>query len=98
MASGVPIVQPRRGAATEIVETTGGGILVAPDDPDALADGLLELMADPGRRRLLGDAGYDGVRAHYSSTGCGTGRSRSIALCCRSDVGRAFRPGEVRRP
>lgn len=67
MASGVPIAQPRRGAATEIIETTRGGMLVAPDDPDALADGLLELMADPGRRRALGEAGYDGVRAHYSS-------------------------------
>ncbi len=68
MASGVPIAQPRRGAATEIVETSGGGILVAPDDPDAIADGLLELMADPVRRRSLGDAGYEGVRTHYSST------------------------------
>ena len=34
MASGVPVVQPRRGAFTEIVEKTGGGLLVAPDDPD----------------------------------------------------------------
>lgn len=68
MASGVPIVQPRRGAATEIVETSGGGILVAPGDPDALADGLHELMTDPGKRRRLGDRGFDGVRAHYGST------------------------------
>jgi Glycosyltransferase len=28
MASGVPVVQPRRGAFTEIVEKTGGGLLV----------------------------------------------------------------------
>lgn len=67
MASGVPIVQPRRGAATEIVETSGGGILVAPEDPEALADGMLELMADPSRRRSLADAGHAGVRTHYSA-------------------------------
>ena len=28
MACGVPVVQPRRGAFTEIVEKTGGGLLV----------------------------------------------------------------------
>jgi glycosyltransferase involved in cell wall biosynthesis len=69
MASGVPLVQPRRGAATEIVETTGGGILVAPGDPDALADGLVELMSDPLMRRAYGSRGYDGVRSHYSAAG-----------------------------
>jgi glycosyltransferase involved in cell wall biosynthesis len=67
MASGVPIVQPRRGASTEIVETTGGGILVDPDSPDALADGILELWEHPERRRLLGANGFDGVRRHYSA-------------------------------
>lgn len=67
MASGVPLVQPRRGAATEIVEATGGGLLVEPHDPDALADGLMALLADPAKRRVLGDRGYEGVRLHYSS-------------------------------
>jgi len=67
MASGVPLVQPRRGAATEIVETTGGGILVAAGDPDALADGLAGMMSDPAMRRAYGTRGYDGVRSHYSA-------------------------------
>jgi glycosyltransferase involved in cell wall biosynthesis len=67
MASGIPIVQPRRGAASEIVETTGGGILVEPDSPDALADGILELWQNVERRRECGAKGYDGVRTHYSA-------------------------------
>jgi glycosyltransferase involved in cell wall biosynthesis len=67
MASGVPIVQPRRGAATEIIETTAGGVLVAPGDPDALAQGLAGLMTDTAKRRALGDRGYEGVRVHYSA-------------------------------
>jgi glycosyltransferase involved in cell wall biosynthesis len=67
MASGVPIVQPRRGAATEIVDATGGGILVDPDDADALAAGILELWTSPEKRRECGRRGNEGVRAHYSA-------------------------------
>jgi glycosyltransferase involved in cell wall biosynthesis len=66
MASGVPVVQPRRGAFTEIVEKTDGGVLVAPDDPAALASGLYELWNDPARGDALGARGFDGVRAHYT--------------------------------
>jgi glycosyltransferase involved in cell wall biosynthesis len=66
MASGVPVVQPRRGAFTEIVERTGGGLLVDPDSPDALADGLHALWQDRSRRETLGRAGAAGVAAYYS--------------------------------
>ncbi len=65
MASGVPVVQPRRGAFTEIVERTGGGLLVAPDDPDALADGMERLARTPALRLDLAQRAFDGVRRHY---------------------------------
>ena len=68
MASGVPVVQPRRGAATEIVETTGGGLLTTPGDhgragrrPPSPA------CSNPAERRdAWRTRGYDGVRAHYA--------------------------------
>ncbi len=66
MASGVPVVQPRRGAFIEVVNKTSGGVLVDQDDPDALASGLHSLWADPATRERLGRAAYDGVRAHYT--------------------------------
>jgi glycosyltransferase involved in cell wall biosynthesis len=66
MASGVPVVQPRRGAFIEIVGKTGGGVLVDQDDPEALAAGLHSLWADAGMRERLGRTGYEGVRRHYT--------------------------------
>jgi glycosyltransferase involved in cell wall biosynthesis len=66
MACGVPVVQPRRGGFTEIVERTGGGLLVAPDDAGALAAGIYELWKDPARAAELGALGALGVREHYS--------------------------------
>ncbi|MFB3902336.1 MAG: glycosyltransferase family 4 protein [Acidobacteriota bacterium] len=67
MAAGVPVVQPRRGAFTEVIERTGGGILVQPDDPDALAEGILELWRHPAKRKEMGERGYCGVREHHGA-------------------------------
>jgi glycosyltransferase involved in cell wall biosynthesis len=66
MAAGVPVVQPRTGAFPEIVERTGGGLIVEPGDPDALADGILALKHDPALAESLGRAGAAGVREHYT--------------------------------
>ena len=66
MASGVPVVQPRRGAFVEIVEKTSGGLLVEPDDPQRLADGLYALWSDRTRQAELADRAFRGVRAHYT--------------------------------
>jgi glycosyltransferase involved in cell wall biosynthesis len=66
MAAGVPVVQPRTGAFPEIVEKTGGGLIVEPGDPDALADGILALKQDPALAESLGRAGAAGVREHYT--------------------------------
>jgi glycosyltransferase involved in cell wall biosynthesis len=66
MASGVPVVQPRRGTFTEIVERTGGGLLVEPDDPEKLAEGLYTLWSNRALRHTLAQGAFEGVRAHYS--------------------------------
>jgi glycosyltransferase involved in cell wall biosynthesis len=65
-ACGVPLVVPRRGAFTEVVERTSGGLLVEPDDASALAEGILAIKNDPASAAELGRAGAEGVRAHYS--------------------------------
>ncbi len=65
MACGVPVVQPRHGAFPEMIEKTGGGLLVD-SSPQALADGLYRLWKDPAERARLGQGGFDGVRRHYT--------------------------------
>jgi glycosyltransferase involved in cell wall biosynthesis len=67
MACGVPVVQPHRGAFTEIVETTGGGLLVEPDDPPSLAEGIVKLARNQKLAEQLGANGFRGVREHYSA-------------------------------
>lgn len=60
-ACGVPVVQPRHGGFPEVLEQTGGGVLVEPDDVTALADALETLLLDPKRARELGQTGRAGV-------------------------------------
>lgn len=66
LACGTPVVQPAHGAYPEVVERTGGGLLVRPDDESALAEGLMRLWHDPGLASDLGQRGAAGVAEHYS--------------------------------
>ncbi len=65
LASGVPVVQPAHGAFPEMLASTGGGVLVAPDDPDELATGIGSLLRDREQAAELGKRGREGVlRSH----------------------------------
>jgi glycosyltransferase involved in cell wall biosynthesis len=67
MASGVPVVQPRRGACIEAIESTGGGFLVGPDSAECIAEGLWQLWQDPDVRARCGDDGADEVRERFTA-------------------------------
>src|SRR5262249_20192838 len=56
-ANGVPVVQPAHGSFPELIEATGGGMLVKPDDPAELARALKNIMDDIGRRQEMGRRG-----------------------------------------
>lgn len=66
LANGVPVVQPAHGSFPEILEATGGGLLVPPRDPQAWARAMAQL-ADPAARLALADAGWRNVRELYSA-------------------------------
>ena len=96
MACGVPVVAPRRGTYTELLERTGGGLLVPPNDVDAFAEALTTLVADPDRRRDLGKRGAQGVRARYTAEAMAERAIdiyRSLASEATLPVGERLRPG-----
>ena len=66
LANGVPVVQPRHGAFPELLEATGGGLLVEPENPEALAAGLERLMLDAPLRTGLAATGWRRVREAFS--------------------------------
>jgi glycosyltransferase involved in cell wall biosynthesis len=66
MAAGRAVVLSARGEAAEIVERAGAGVVVAPEDPAALAAALRELAADRSRALAAGRAGRAAVAAEHS--------------------------------
>ena len=66
MASARPLVATRVGGLPEIVSDGRDGMLVAPEDPRALADGIESLLKDPGFAQSLGQAARESVIARFT--------------------------------
>jgi glycosyltransferase involved in cell wall biosynthesis len=66
MACGTPVVAARSGALPEVVRTGGGGILVPPEDPEALAKAIATLAEQPEARRALGATAPARIEAAYA--------------------------------
>jgi glycosyltransferase involved in cell wall biosynthesis len=65
LANGVPVVQPQHGSFPELIEATGGGLLVRPNDPEDLARGLRRLLEDLPHREELGRKGKEAVHNRF---------------------------------
>lgn len=56
MAYGLPVVATRVGGNAEVVDDGATGLLVAPEQPEALAASIVRLANDPDARRRMGEA------------------------------------------
>ena len=65
LALGRPVVAARVGGLPDIVEDGVSGLLVPPGDPQALADALARLLADPELAEDLGARGSARVRRDF---------------------------------
>lgn len=66
MAAGRPIVATAVGGNSDAVRQQENGLLVPPQNPEALAAAIEELLQQPDLRRTMGAAGLHRARAEYS--------------------------------
>ena len=66
MNAGVPVAAAASGGHLDIVQPDRTGVLVTPDDPQALAHAALALLADPARTRALSEAARTWAHATFS--------------------------------
>ncbi|HVR29091.1 MAG TPA: glycosyltransferase family 4 protein [Thermoanaerobaculia bacterium] len=97
LANGVPVVLPAHGAFPELIEATGGGVLVEPGSVDALASGIEGLLRDRARRRELGARGREAVMREYSADAAAA-ETEKLWEGVLAAVGGASDPAAAERP
>ena len=65
MAAGTPVIASAVSGIPELVEHEVNGLLVAPEDPEALADTLLRLHGDPALSHALARSGRETVARRF---------------------------------
>lgn len=70
MACGLPVIGCSGSGATEIVNDGDTGLLIPPDDINALTNALAKLLADPVKREVMGKRALAYVREHSDSKQC----------------------------
>jgi glycosyltransferase involved in cell wall biosynthesis len=94
MAAGVPVVASAVGGIPDQVRHNEEGILVSPDDPDALGDALGTMLRDPAYARRLGEAGRRRTENEFSHETL----VRRIEAVYRTAIDGAAAPGVAREP
>lgn len=66
LASGLPVINNYPGWLAELIEASGCGLAVAPEDPSAFADALVALADDPQRAARMGQRSLDVARTQFA--------------------------------
>ena len=70
MAAGIPVIAARSGGNPELIVHGKSGLLVPPEQPEALARAMKTLLRRPERMRELGAAARERTRLVFSLTEC----------------------------
>jgi glycosyltransferase involved in cell wall biosynthesis len=93
MAMGVPVVATTVGGLPEQIDHLENGVLVRPDDPEAIAAWLVRLRDDAELRQRLGAAGAERVRREFTLGRQAKGLHHAYLVA----LNRRFAPSRVRR-
>jgi glycosyltransferase involved in cell wall biosynthesis len=66
MAIGLPVVATNVGGIPEIITNGENGILVPPENPQALAKAIVDLIEHPEKRKILAEKGKQHVKANFT--------------------------------
>ena len=66
MAAGKPVIATDVGGCAEAVADGETGLIVPPENPQALAEAISALISDPGRARAMGEAGRSRVKSEFT--------------------------------
>ncbi len=93
MSWGVPVVATTVGGIPEQMDHLDTGILLRPDDPEAIATWLIRLHDEPDLRARLGEASAARVRREFTLERQAEGLHRAYLTA----LNRRFAPARVRR-
>ncbi len=68
MAAGKPVILGVEGEAREVLEASGGGLAIEPENQAQLCDAIVRLAAAPELRLRLGTAGRKFVAREFNRT------------------------------
>jgi glycosyltransferase involved in cell wall biosynthesis len=66
MACGLPVIAVNNHGPATIVDDGETGLLVPPDDEDAMTEALVRIVTDGDERRRMGEVAYVRSRERYS--------------------------------
>lgn len=100
LASSKPIIAsvPGNGTAAQVVLASGGGMVVQPENPTALAQGILELYQHPERAQRLGQQGRLYAIENYSFENALTAYERLFQALVSQSAGDRAQPAQPEFP
>lgn len=66
MSFGKPVIATEQVGTVDYIQTSVNGILVPPQEPEALARAVNQLLADPSAARAMGQAALQGIRNEHT--------------------------------
>ena len=66
LGSGVPVIAAVQGEAKKLVELSGGGIAIEPENAEGMAEAIVRLFLDEKLRQQLGVNGRNYIVKHYN--------------------------------